>query len=137
MVLVLDNSYALAIAFDEPEARVATRLVIRIAQEGAIVPALWYWEFANGLAMALRYDRASRSDIEQQFADFATLPISVDAEAQLIAWTVAVELADRHRLTVYDAAYLELAIRRALPLATLDKALARAARAEGIEVIGG
>lgn len=137
MALVLDNSYALAIAFDEPEARVEPRLVFRIAQEGMIVPALWHWEFANGLAMALRYDRASRSDIEQQFADFAALPISVDAVARNLVWTVAVALAHQHQLTVYDAAYLELAVRRALPLATLDKALARAARAEGIEVIGG
>lgn len=137
MVLVLDNSYALAIAFDEPEARVEPPLVIRIAQEGATVPAIWYWEFANGLAMALRYDRASRSDIEQQFADFAALPISVDAEAQKRIWTVTMALAHHHRLTIYDAAYLELATRLSLPLATLDKALARAAHSEGVNVIGG
>ncbi len=137
MVLVLDNSYALAIAFDEPEARAEPPLVMRIAQQGAIVPPLWRWEFANGLAMALRYDRASRSDIEQQFADFAALPISVDDEALDHAWTGVVELAVQHGLTAYDAAYLELAVRHSLPLATLDRKLTRAARAEGLEVIGG
>lgn len=136
MVLVLDTSFALAIAFDEPAARMTPSLVVRIAHEGAMVPALWYWEFANGLAMALRYERAARSDVEQQFSDFAMLPILVDEEALERASTVTLALAHHHRLTVYDAAYLELAVRRSLPLATLDKALARAARAEDVEVIG-
>lgn len=137
MVLVLDNSYAMAIAFDGPAAKVVPRLIIRIAEEGVVVPALWYWEFANGLAMALRYNRASRSDIEKQFADFSALPFSVDPLAQELAWTHAVAIAGLHKLTVYNAAYLELAFRHSIPLAMLDKALARAARAEGVEVIGG
>lgn len=137
MALVLDASFALAIAFDEPQARATPPLVERIAREGAIVPALWHWEFANGLALALRYDRVSPSDIERQFADFAALPIYVDDMALDRSWTVTVALAADQHLTVYGAAYLELALRQALPLATRDKALAKAARAEGVEVIGG
>lgn len=123
----------MAIAFDELAARVVPRLILRIAMDGVVVPALWYWEFANGLAMALRFNRASRSDIEQQFADFSALPFSVDTQAQKLAWTDAIAIAGLHQLTVYDPAYLELAIRRSIPLATMGKA----ARAEGVEVIGG
>ncbi|MBA2468710.1 MAG: type II toxin-antitoxin system VapC family toxin [Chloroflexia bacterium] len=137
MVIVLDNSAALAIAFQEPNAQETPSLVERIAREGAVVPALWRCEFANGLAMVLRYDRASRSDIERQFVDFGALPIMVDEVALDRAWSTTVAMAEQHRLTVYDAAYLELTIRHSLPLATFDKALARAARDEGVEVIGG
>lgn len=137
MALILDASFALAIAFAEPQAKMTPPLVERIAGEGAVVPALWRWEFANGLALARRHNRASPSDVERHFVDFASLPIVVDELALDRAWNITVALALSQHLTVYDAAYLELAIRRSLPLATLDKALARGARAEGVEVIGG
>ncbi len=87
--------------------------------------------------MAIRNDGAAPSDIQQQFTDFAALPIAIDSIVKERAWTFTVALADHQRLTVYDAAYLELAIRRDPPLATLDRKLAVAARAEGVEVNGG
>ena len=65
-----------------------------------------------------------------------SLPIEIDPETDLHAWTVTTKLAERFRLTVYDAAYLELAQRRRLPLATLDEALHAAARACGVELLG-
>lgn len=136
MAMVFDASLTLAIAFNEPGAEITPSLLRRIAREGAVVPALWRWEVANGLALALQRGRALTADIERFLVDFSTLPIPVDDLALDRAWTVTVALAVQHRLTAYDAAYLEVALRHALPLATLDKALARAARDEGIEVSG-
>ena len=69
-------------------------------------------------------------------ADLALLPISLDPETGRQAWSATVRLAARHKLTVYDAAYLELAQRRGLPLATLDKELRRSAKAEGVVLLG-
>jgi len=64
------------------------------------------------------------------------LPVRLDAEAADLAWTTLAALADRFRLSLYDAAYLELAQRRKLPLATRDAALGRAAHALSVEVLG-
>jgi len=63
-------------------------------------------------------------------------PIRVDAQAEPEAWLGTLQLAERHRLTVYDSAYLELALRRRLPLATLDRQLRAAAQSEGTELLG-
>ena len=65
------------------------------------------------------------------------LPISVDADTGRNAWTTTLHLADRFRLTVYDASYVELAVRRAVPLAALDAEMCDAARSLGLAVIGG
>lgn len=67
--------------------------------------------------------------------DLERFPLEIDASTNDVAWSETLTLADRHNLTVYDAAYLELAMRRALPLATLDTRLADAARAEGLAVL--
>jgi len=69
-------------------------------------------------------------------ADLALLPIQIDPETDRHAWSATLRLAGRHRLTLYDAAYLELALRRALPLATLDRQLRAAARDENVELLG-
>jgi predicted nucleic acid-binding protein len=69
-------------------------------------------------------------------AHTALLPIQVDPETDRQAWGATLRLAQRHRITLYDTAYLELAQRRGLPLATLDSDLRRAAEAEGLEVLG-
>ena len=80
-----------------------------------------------------RHDAAFR---DATLADLALLPISVDPETERQAWSATIRLAHQHGLTVYDAAYLELAQRRGLPLATLDDELCRAAQSEGLIVIG-
>jgi predicted nucleic acid-binding protein len=69
-------------------------------------------------------------------ADLALLPIQIDPETDRQAWGATARLAERHRLTLYDAAYLELALRRGLPLATLDKDLRAAASAEKVQLLG-
>lgn len=90
---------------------------------------------ANGLAMMKRRGRMTGADADQALAHLSLMPIEPDAETWPRAWADARKLADTHRLTVYDAAYLELALRRQLPLATLDKELIAAAGACGVGVV--
>lgn len=80
-----------------------------------------------------RHDRAFR---DATLADLAVLPISLDPETDRQAWGATAQLAARHGLTLYDAAYLELAQRRSLPLATLDRELRSAGSAEGVVLLG-
>jgi predicted nucleic acid-binding protein len=79
-----------------------------------------------------RHDAAFR---DATLADLAVLPITVDPETDRQAWSATLQLATRHRLTLYDAAYLELAQRRGLPLATLDRELRAAAAAERVVLL--
>ena len=91
---------------------------------------------ANVLEMNVRRGRHDAAFRDAALADLAVLPIGIDAETDRQAWGATVRLAARHRLTMYDAAYLELAQRRGLPLATLDKELRDAATAEGVILLG-
>jgi predicted nucleic acid-binding protein len=94
------------------------------------------WEIANVLQLNVRRGRHNLDFRDHALSSLAVLPIKVDPEADRQAWGAAVRLAERHRLTVYDAAYLELASRRGLPLATLDEDLRSAAAAEKIQLLG-
>ena len=136
MSLVLDGSIALAWTFLD-ETTAATRDAFEaVAEGGAWVPALWRLEVANALLMGVRRGRIDLAFRAAALADLAVLDISVDGETDGHAWGATLQLADRFRLTLYDAAYVELALRRALPLATLDRAMADAARALGVTVLG-
>jgi predicted nucleic acid-binding protein len=86
--------------------------------------------------MGVRKGRSDSSFRDAALADLALLPINVDPETCRQAWGATAKLAARHRLTLYDAAYLELARRRCLPLATLDSDLRVAASAEDVELLG-
>ena len=108
----------------------------RVAAEGAVTPSVWRLEVANGFLSAIRRKRIEASFRNSALQHLGSLPIEIDPETDLHAWTVTTKLAERFRLTVYDAAYLELAQRRRLPLATLDEALHAAARACGVELLG-
>jgi predicted nucleic acid-binding protein len=130
--VVLDGSVALAhVLRDEGDEAIA-RLFESVADGGALVPGLWHLEVANGLEVAVRRRRLSRADADDILADLAQYAIEVDAETHRHAWSGTRALARDHALTLYDAAYLELAARRGLKLATLDAALARAARRAGV-----
>ena len=91
---------------------------------------------ANVLEMSVRRGRHDAAFRDAALADLAVLPSSIDGETDRQAWGATVRLAARHRLTIYDAAYLELAQRRGLPLATLDTELRGAASAEGLTLLG-
>lgn len=101
----------------------------------AVVPALWRWEIANVLARSLRRGRLTLPDFESARLLMDRLPIEIDAECATRALDSTLVLANAHRLTAYDASYLELAIRRRLPLATRDRELAQAASAAGVGLL--
>ena len=132
MSVVLDGSAALAHALHDERGDRIARLFEAVAEGGAVVPALWHLEVANGLEMAVRRRRLSRADADDVLGDLAHYAIEVDGETHLRAWIETRKLAHQHRLTLYDAAYLELAARRELPLATLDADLAKAAKRAGV-----
>jgi len=128
---VLDSSVALAWLFaDEGEAALA--VLDRVGEAGAVVPSLWRYEVANGLLVAERRGRIDAGYRARSLGRLAVLPIACDEESDRRCWDATVALAEARGLTAYDAAYLELAQRRLLPLATLDAALAGAARDAGV-----
>jgi len=133
---VVDSSAALAWVYSEETTEAIFEVLARLTDRRAWVPALWRLEVANVLEMNVRRGRHDAAFRDAALADLAVLPISIDAETDRQAWGATVRLAARHRLTVYDAAYLELAQRRGLPLATLDKELRDAATAEGVILLG-
>lgn len=136
MSLVLDTSLAIAWAY-AAEATAAVRSVLdQVVESGACVPALWYLEVANILEMGVRRGRCDAAFRDATLADMMLLEIEVDGQTDVRAWEETLTLAMRHRLTVYDAAYLELALRRGLPLATLDQELRCVAEREGLAVLG-
>ena len=101
----------------------------------AVVPPLWIWEIANLLTMSVRRNRLSEADVRTATAMLSAMPIDIDADSAGRTWNATIQLAQSHKLTVYDASYLELALRRTLPLATKDCALASAALAEGVVLL--
>ena len=135
MSWVLDSSAALAWVHADEEAAGLDPVFDRIGAEGAHVPALWYLEVANALTMALRRGRITEAFRTAALEGLADLDLAIDLETATQAWAATLRLADLHRLTVYDAAYLELAQRLRLPLVTLDAALVEAARAAGVAVV--
>ncbi|MBV8724324.1 MAG: type II toxin-antitoxin system VapC family toxin [Candidatus Eremiobacteraeota bacterium] len=100
-----------------------------VESNGAVVPALWLWEVENILYQGLRRRRISETQLLSNLGDLRTLGFDLDLPPSFGA---ELTLAKRHSLTIYDAAYLELALRRNLRLATKDTALTRAAKAESL-----
>ncbi|MBV8494779.1 MAG: type II toxin-antitoxin system VapC family toxin [Alphaproteobacteria bacterium] len=132
MAFVLDASIVHAWVFDErqPEAEAVRR---RLSTEAAIAPSLWWFEVRNGLIMGERRGRITERGSARALRDLSRLNITLHHSPDEPA---ILALARRHRLTVYDAAYLELAMREGLALATLDGELLRAARAEHVSLVG-
>lgn len=136
MSLILDSSATLARVFPDERTGAILETFKFVADFGAIVPELWRIEVANALNMGIRRGRIDKSIRDGVLADLGSLPIQIDRETQQHTWGRTLELADLHRLTVYDATYLELALRLSLPLATLDDELRQAAQREGVPVVG-
>ena len=129
MPFVLDCSVTMAWVFRDEATDATDRLRDMLGKNRALVPALWPTETANALLAATR--RIEREEWPRLRMQLDALPIDVDPVSPARAWRPALDLAAVHDLTVYDATYLELAMRSGLPLATLDRALRTAARAEG------
>ncbi len=107
-----------------------------LASKRAVVPDLWHVEVANALLVGERRKRSTQANTVTWLGFLASLPIAVDEETKVRAFGNTVSLARTHELSAYDAAYLELAIRRGLPLATLDDKLKAAAQAVGVPLYG-
>ena len=135
--LVPDASATLTWCFED-EAMAWTDALLADLRTGgeAIVPAHWPAEVANALLIAVRRGRISREKTNRIFLDLRALPIRIDPKGSETLFDQVFKLADHYRLTIYDAGYLELAIREGLPLATLDKELRMAARASGVPLVG-
>lgn len=136
MSLVIDSSVTLAGIWDDETTDAVRHVYELVRDNGAWVPSLWRLEVANALEMGVRRGRHSAEFGDGAFADLALLSIQIDPETDRQAWGTTVRLAAKHRLTLYDAAYLELAMRRCLPLATLDKDLRAATKSENVRLLG-
>lgn len=133
MPFVLDASIAACWAFDDKDHPVAALALDRMRTDEVLVPSPWWFEVRNTLIASERRGRLTEADVSAFLRGLSRLGVTVDREADEGS---VLTLARRHRLTVYDASYLELAAREALPLATLDAHLAAAARKEKLRLIG-
>ncbi len=129
---VLDCSTALAWCFTDERTPVADAALDALVTRPAVVPALWPYEIANALLSGERRRRATSEDTAAWLRFLGQLPITVDEAPVSRVWGDILDLARAHQLSAYDAAYLELARRRTLPLATLDRRLKGAAKAAGV-----
>ncbi|MBN9562757.1 MAG: type II toxin-antitoxin system VapC family toxin [Alphaproteobacteria bacterium] len=132
---VLDCSIAMTWCFEDEATPATDALLDRVRDEGAIVPMLWHLEIGNVLLQAERRGRVSSADLSARLELLAALPITTDDQTSSRALREVLSLARAETLTTYDAAYLELAVRRRLPVATKDRPLQRAAKRVGIDVI--
>jgi predicted nucleic acid-binding protein len=133
MPFVLDASVAGCWAFDDEDHPVAALALERLRRDEALVPSVWWFEVRNVLIVNERRGRITERDTAAFLRGLSRLGVAVDRSPDE---AVVLSLARRHRLSVHDASYLELSLREALPLATLDAELARAARAERQPLLG-
>jgi predicted nucleic acid-binding protein len=136
MSLVLDASITLAWIYADETTTAVLQAFEVLRERGAWVPGLWRLEVANVLQMNVNRKRHRATFRDGALAELALLPIHLDPDTDRHAWGETLRLADRHHLTVYDAAYLELALRRKIPLATLDRQLRATAASNGVELLG-
>jgi predicted nucleic acid-binding protein len=130
--LVADSSLTMAWYLEDEQDAYADAVLGALARVEAVVPPLWPYEVANGLLIAERRGRTTATNIQRILALLQPLPIRVDLAAHERARGEVLALARQENLTVYDAAYLELAMREGLPIATLDRALRLAAARVGV-----
>lgn len=135
MAFVADASIALAWYFKNDATERTKDLREKLQSEELYVPSHWPLEVTNALLAARRRGRVTASELRALLADLRALPSEVDPLTDQMAWSATIDLAETHNLTTYDAAYLELAMRKSVSIATLDKALAAAAQAGGVQVL--
>ena len=135
--LVLDNSVAMRWCFkdgSDSDLSYADKVLDRLADTTFLVPNLWHLEAANVIARAQKRQWLTIEQM-QQFLDLVLqLPLKVDLETAKKAMAETFTLANAHNVSVYDAAYLELALRHHVPLATLDLALRKAASSVNVTI---
>ncbi len=134
-MFVIDASVALAWCFADELSELADVALGRLEHEAAIAPAIWPLEVANGLRTAERRGRLELADLPRVRDLLLSLPVEVEPVDLRLALGEVTELARGLELTAYDAAYVALAARRGLSLATVDDRLRQAAASSGIELV--
>jgi predicted nucleic acid-binding protein len=134
--LVIDSSIAIAWCFPDEKDAYSQSVLDALASEPAYVPDLWHLEVANTLVVGERRKRSTQAETVAWLGFLTQLPIIVDEETKSHACVDTIHLARSQNLSAYDAAYLELAIRRGVPLATLDDKLKASAQAVGVTLYG-
>jgi predicted nucleic acid-binding protein len=136
MMFVVDASVTLAWCLSDEASDAADEALGRLERDEAIAPAIWPLEVANGLRTAERRGRLDLADLPRVRDLLLSLPVQVEGVELRTALGEVTEIARSLDLTAYDAAYLALAARRGLPLATVDDRLRRAAASAGVALIG-
>jgi predicted nucleic acid-binding protein len=134
-LIVVDASVALAWCYSDERTEAVLHVFKLVATDGAVAPSVWPLEIANSLQVAVRKKRITRPYRDALLVNFRRLAVEIDQQTAVGIWGEVLGLADRHELTVYDASYLELALRLGLPLASLDQNLRRAALSESVAVL--
>ena len=134
--LVIDCSIVMAWYFADESDTYADLVARELPGQVAFVPTLWPLEVANVLLIGERRKRSTQAQAATFLQSLEAMPITADDETNLHAWNATMNLARAHNLSAYDAAYLELAMRRNLPLATRDSKLKTAALAVGVTLYG-
>ena len=137
MIFVLDCSIACAWLFEDEQDAEADRILQVMTETSAVVPSLWYLEITNVLTLAVRRGRITQQSSHKAFSLLKALPIVADQYPIDKSIQTTATLAREFSLTSYDAAYLELALRRDLPISSLDKKLLQAARKAGVSIFTG
>ena len=132
MSVVVDCSVFLAWSLADEDEPVATEAMRRVVSAGGVAPAIWWHELRNALLMNERRGRLTAQHVAETLADCAALGIETDGRHDE---SLVLGLAREHALSVYDASCLEVASRRRLPLATLERKLSEAAVAAGVPTI--
>ena len=132
--VVIDASVALAWCFPDESSDYADAVLVELEGKTILVPAVWSLEVGNAMVIGERRKRISTEDIERFVQLVRSLPIQQDVTPTTELFDGVLSVAREHNLTAYDAAYLELAIRRKVPLATLDKKLREASKLRELEI---
>ena len=134
---VLDATVTMAWCFADEATPLSEAILDRLSRltDAAYVPALWLYEVVNVTRVGIRRGRIPEQKAGEFLKSIAGLPIGIESPTRIQVFDAVHDLAAQNNLTAYDAAYLELAIRHQLPIATFDQALAVAARAVGVGVV--
>ncbi len=129
---VLDGSVTLAWLFHDEKDAYADAVLAKLPHVVMLVPRLWHLEVANVLVVGERRGRCSQADTTNWLSFLAGLPVSVDVLTEAKAWSDTINLSRQQGTSAYDAAYLELALREGVPIASLDVKLKAAAKSVGV-----
>jgi len=135
-MMVLDASATIARYHHDEVTPALFQLFDKVEVYGAFAPPFWKVEIANVLQKKVRTGKYDTAERKRLLDDISALDVTIDMQSPDFLWTTTVDLAHRHNLSVYDAIYLECALRNGLPLATLDRQLRLAAEAEGVRTLG-